>query len=169
MKFNAKTPNEKAGLLIFQSEYHFYYLCKSVKDNKAVVQLYKGNAASKNMDLLAEKEINENLKQLYFKINVNGGTCDFYFAEQAEKWQLLKDKVDGKYLSTQEAGGFIGSLFAMYATSSGMPTKNTASFKWLDYMGNDPIYKLIAPNLQVKTVRSTHGFYHCNSSICLMR
>lgn len=141
MKFNAKMPNEKAGLLIFQSEYHFYYLCKSVKDNKAVVQLYKGNAASKNMDLLAEKEINENLKQLYFKINVNGGTCDFYFAEQAEKWQLLKDKVDGKYLSTQEAGGFIGSLFAMYATSSGMPTKNTASFKWLDYTGNDPIYK----------------------------
>ncbi|RZK90033.1 MAG: glycoside hydrolase family 43 protein, partial [Hymenobacter sp.] len=56
-------------------------------------------------------------------------------------WNVLKDQVDGKFLSTQVAGGFIGCLVGMYATSSGQPTANTASFKYLKYEGNDPVYK----------------------------
>jgi len=28
---------------------------------------------------------------------------------------MLKDNVDGKFLSTETAGGFVGSVFAMYA------------------------------------------------------
>lgn len=138
MTFDAVKPNEKAGMLIFQGEYHFYYLCKSVKDGNQMIQLYKGNPTTKAMDLVTETKVDA--KKLQIKIEAQRGLYNFYFAETPGKWTLLKDKVDGKFLSTQTAGGFVGALFALYATSSGETSKNSAMFKWLDYSGNDEVY-----------------------------
>jgi alpha-N-arabinofuranosidase len=138
MTFEAQKPNEKAGMLIFQGEYNFYYICKSVKEGKQVVQLYQGNPKSKTMDLLTEMPISG--KKIQFKIEAQRAYYSFHFAENPGKWKLLKDKVDGKFLSTQNAGGFVGSLFALYATSSGEPSNNMATYKWLDYNGNDAVY-----------------------------
>ncbi|RZK60015.1 MAG: glycoside hydrolase family 43 protein [Pedobacter sp.] len=137
MTFEAKKPNEKAGMLIFQGEYNFYYICKSIKDGKQVVKLYQGNPKSKTMDLIIEAPITG--KKVQFKIQAQREFYSFHFSDSG-KWKLLKDKVDGKFLSTQTAGGFVGSLFALYATSSGEPSQNMASYKWLDYSGNDAVY-----------------------------
>ncbi len=138
MTFEAQQPNEKAGMLIFQGEYHFYYLCKSIKDGKQVVQLYQGNPKTKSMDLITETPISA--KKVQLKIEAQRENYSFYYTESPGKWKLLKDKVDGRFLSTQTAGGFIGSLFALYVTSSGKEANNTASFKWLDYSGNDAVH-----------------------------
>jgi hypothetical protein len=35
------------------------------------------------------------------------------------------------------AGGFVGSIYAMYATSLGWPSSSTASFDWFEYDGKD--------------------------------
>jgi xylan 1,4-beta-xylosidase len=53
---------------------------------------------------------------------------------------LAKDQ-DGKHLSTKVSGGFIGNVFAMYATSSGEKSDNKATFKYLKYSGNDAVLK----------------------------
>jgi len=139
MTFTASQSNEKAGMLIFQGEYNFYYICKSIKDGEQVVQLYKGNPSTKTMDLITEAPITA--KKVQFKIEADREFYSFYYAETPGKWKLLKDSVDGKFLSTQTAGGFVGSLFALYATSSGENSTNKASYKWLDYAGNDAVYK----------------------------
>ena len=141
MSFDAQTTNEKAGLLIFQSEYHFYYICKSIAEGKPVIQLFKGNAQTKNMDLLTQVSFNSPTNKLFLKIDAASDQYAFSYATKANTWTLLKDKLDGRYLSTQTAGGFIGAVFALYATSSGKESTNKASFKWLDYKGNDLIYK----------------------------
>ncbi|MFY7887992.1 MAG: hypothetical protein ACOVOW_03740 [Spirosomataceae bacterium] len=39
------------------------------------------------------------------------------------------------------AGGFIGCIYGMYATSSGEESSNSASFNYLKYKGNDPMFK----------------------------
>jgi xylan 1,4-beta-xylosidase len=137
--FTAKSDNEKAGLVIFQDEKHFYYLCKSTDQGKAVVQLFKSNTESKTMDLITQASVTSNKVQL--SIKAEGEQYSFRYAIKSNEWVLLKDKVDGTFLSTQVAGGFIGSLFGMYATSSGAETSNQASFKYLSYSGNDPMYK----------------------------
>lgn len=54
MNFVTKTDNEKAGLVIFQDEGHFYYLCKSTAKEKPVIQLFKSAPESKTMELLVE-------------------------------------------------------------------------------------------------------------------
>lgn len=141
LQFTATSANEKAGLTIFQDEKHFYYLCKSLAEGKEVIQLFKSNASGKTMDLLAEVPVVGAAKKVLFRIQAEGGNYSFHFALQPNKWQLLKDKVDAKFLSTKEAGGFIGCLFGMYATSSGNTTSNSASFKYLFYKGDDRMYK----------------------------
>jgi len=143
LNFKPTAANEQAGLLIFQNEYHFYFVCKSFVDGKYVVQLFKGNPKDKKMDLLAQQNLStaEAGTKLLLRIDAEKDHYDFKFAVKPDEWKLLKGNLDGKFLSTQVAGGFVGALFAMYTTSNGIPSDNKASYKWLDYEGNDEIYK----------------------------
>ena len=120
---------------------HYYFLCKSVENNQPVVQLYK--SAEKTGDpeeLLASKKI-DSQKKIFLKIEAKADKYDFYFAEKKDKWELLTGNVDGKFLSTSQAGGFVGSLFALYATSNGKPTNVSAIYDWFEYKGFDDVYK----------------------------
>ena len=70
INFKPNTENEKAGLLIFQNETHFYFLCQSVNNNTTVVQLYRSVANDKagRMELLQSQSL-QNLKgELQLKI-----------------------------------------------------------------------------------------------------
>ncbi|WP_431357423.1 glycoside hydrolase family 43 protein [Hymenobacter nitidus] len=141
LNFTPKAAHEKAGLVIFQDEKHFYYLCKSVDSGKPVLQLFKSTAEAKKMELLTQAPLKSATARVQLRTTAQGDTYSFHFSENGKAWTLLKDKVDARFLSTQVAGGFIGCLFGMYATSSGQPSTNTASFQWLKYAGNDPVYK----------------------------
>ncbi|MDT3401995.1 glycoside hydrolase family 43 protein [Mucilaginibacter terrae] len=142
LKFNANSQNEKAGLLAFQDERHFYFACRS-KDSAghAVVQLYKSSATAEKMELMAEQVLKQPNEDLKLRVTANGDTYGFDYAEGKQNWQVLKDQVDGKFLSTQVAGGFIGTLFALYGTSAGSESNNKTTFKDLSYKGDDDIYK----------------------------
>ncbi|MDB5239428.1 MAG: xylan 1,4-beta-xylosidase, partial [Spirosoma sp.] len=119
---------------------HFYYLCKSMGQGKDVLQLYKSNPKEKSMELLTEVPLKAKAGKVGLRIASMGSTYSFSFSEDTKNWTLLKNNVDAKFLSTKEAGGFIGCLYGMYATSSGEPTTNAASFHYLTYKGNDPMY-----------------------------
>jgi alpha-N-arabinofuranosidase len=141
MNFDTKIDNEKAGLAIFQDEGHFYYLCKSTANGKPVIQLFKSAPESKTMDLMVEFLAASSAEKVFLRINADGEFYSFYCAFKPKDWIPLKEKVDAKFLSTEVAGGFIGCVFGLYATSSGKETSNSASFKYLRYNGNDPMYK----------------------------
>lgn len=141
LTFTPKSDKEKAGFVILQDEGHFYFLCKSKAQDKDVLQLYQSKPRSKDMELLTEVPLDAKVGKLGLRIESQGDQYRFYYATDAKNWQLLKDKVDGKFLSTKVAGGFIGCLYGLYATSSGEPTTNSASFQYLKYAGDDPMYK----------------------------
>ncbi|GAB3688623.1 glycoside hydrolase family 43 protein [Spirosoma flavus] len=141
LTFMPKSDKEKAGLTILQDESHFYFLCKSQSQGKDVLQLYKGVPRSKEMELLTETPLNSKVEKVGLRITSQGDTYSFYTSTDAKNWTLMKDKVDGKFLSTKVSGGFIGCVYGLYATSSGEPTTNTASFQFLKYKGDDPMYK----------------------------
>lgn len=143
--FNPKNKNEKAGLLIFQDEAHFYYLCKSKNGNDNVVQLYKSNtdSSSNNMEMIASQKLEEQNsgKELILKIVTKGKDYAFYFGYNADNLQLLKENIDATILSINKAWGFTGNVYAMYATSLGNPCNNVAHYDWFEYNGNDEVYK----------------------------
>lgn len=139
MSFNPSSSNEKAGIVIVQDESHYYFLAKSKKEGKDVLQLFKSKGTT--TELLAEKFIEANSESINLKISSNKNTYSFYFSENSNNWILLKDRVDAKFLSTNVAGGFIGCLYGMYATSNGEKSNSTASFKFIKYGGNDSVFK----------------------------
>jgi alpha-N-arabinofuranosidase len=145
INFLPKIENEKAGLLVFHNEEHFYFLCRSVEGNEPVVQLFKSckETVRDTMELLASQKIpkEQSEKELFLKIEARGNTYAFFYSSEPAKWNLLKEGVDATWLSTRVAGGFVGSMYAMYATSSSKMSTNTASYNWFEYRGNDDVYK----------------------------
>ncbi len=146
LDFSPAAENEKAGLLIFQNENHFYLLCKSMQGTESVIQLYQsgdGERSKDAMELMASHtiEADQSEKELYLKIEAKGDSYSFSYGFGPNRWNLLKDSVDAKYLSTKVAGGFVGCLYALYATSLGRSCNNEAYFDWFQYNGEDEIYK----------------------------
>lgn len=141
MRFNAASDHEKAGLVAFQNEKHFYFLALTQKGGEQVIKLYKSNPDGGDIEELAHLPLEMESKSVRLAIESKGDTYSFHYSVNGKDWQLVKDKVDAKFLSTKEAGGFIGCLYGMYATSSGEEVENTASFEYLKYAGNDPVFR----------------------------
>jgi len=136
MQFNPAAENEKAGLIVFQNERHFYYLCQSVADGKPVVQLYKDSILVTSIPVNIKKN-----KNICFKIEASNDKYSFYYSIQKNKWIAVQENMDGKFLSTKEAGGFVGCLYALYATSDGIASANKASYDWFEVKNADEVYK----------------------------
>lgn len=136
LQFDAAAENEKAGLLLFQNEKRYYYLCKSIKDGKPVVELLKGTELIKTETLSLKSG-----QEVFFKIEAKNDQYIFYYATSKNQWKILADNVDGKYLSTKSAGGFVGCLYSLYATSNEKSSINKAVYNWFEVRNDDEVYK----------------------------
>ena len=147
MDFKPASADEFAGIVALQNETHYYALGKTMANGKAVVQLRKSenatDAGSPETSLLAEMPLTrkEMKKPLYLKIDFNAGKYAFYYGSKNGTWKLLQDNVDGTFLSTRTAGGFVGVTLGIYATSQGKPSTGKAVFDWFNYEGNDLVYR----------------------------
>lgn len=142
VQFSPNRENEKAGLLVFQNESHYYLLAKSFSSGKPVVQLLQssGSEADASNKLLAQADLPTH-SSLQLKVEANGDAYSFYYAVEEKPWVLLLDKVDARFLSTEVAKGFVGVLYAMYATSEGKASQQSASFDWFESKNDDEVYK----------------------------
>lgn len=138
MIFNPLTGRERAGMLIFQNETHYYFLARSLENNIPVVQLFQSGIGKEQ--LLASAKLSQSV-DLFLKIEAKGDHYAFYYGQKKDQWLLLKDSVDGKFLSTKQAGGFVGCMYALYAVIPDRENKASALFDWFEYKGDDGIYK----------------------------
>ena len=143
MKFSPTASNEQAGLIAFQSESHYYLLCQSLKEGSPVVQAFQ--ATEDSLRLLAEQAIPSSDAALQLNISFNESAYTFAFAREGEDWEMLPATAPSTYLSTKEAGGFVGTLLAMYATSNDLESSNTATFRHITYQGNDEVFNQPTP------------------------
>jgi alpha-N-arabinofuranosidase len=141
LEFNAVSENEKAGLLIFQNEDHYYFICKSIEDNNPVIQLFKSEK-NERTELIKSVKIPDQFLEakISLKIVADRDKYSFFYSFN-EEWELLADNVDANFLSTRTAGGFVGCLFALYATSNNQQTNNKAQYDFYEYSGDDEVYK----------------------------
>ena len=144
LQFTSNDSLEKAGLMVFQNENHFYYLCQSVDKGQPVIQLYQSfenRADSNKMILLASQPLANNQKQL-LKLKIKGDNDQYsFYYNSGSNWQALKENVDGKFLSTKVAGGFVGTTIGLYATALGRQSNSVAYYDWFEYKGDDAVYK----------------------------
>jgi alpha-N-arabinofuranosidase len=146
LHFTPKQENEQAGLVIFQNEHHYYFIAKSLVDGKEAVQLFKGPGIEHPKSppvLLATRSLSGKAAAISFKIEAQNDRYHFYFSETGKDWISLAENIDGKFLSTKNAKGFVGAVYGMYATSNGKPGKgNQAAFSWFECKNEDRVYKM---------------------------
>ncbi|KGO95150.1 glycoside hydrolase family 43 protein [Flavobacterium subsaxonicum] len=137
LEFTAQSENEKAGLAVFQSEKNYYYFCKSVHNNKNVLQLIK--YSTDHTEVIKEVALEPDASTVVLQIVSKGAYYSFYYAVGKGKPLLFADNVDAKYLSTKTAGGFVGCIYGLYATSQGIASTNVAVYDYLQLSNEDGV------------------------------
>lgn len=140
MTFSAGAENEQSGIVAFQNETHYYYLCKSITGGKPVVHLIKGTDAGSEVVASADLSM-KSAEYIRLKITSDTDAYRFYYAEEDGDWLSLGEEQPATYLSTRVAGGFVGVTLAMYTSSNGMESANAAVFDWFEYSGFDKVFE----------------------------
>ncbi len=126
MFYKPTIENDKAGMVAFQNEEHYYFLGVSMHEGKRIILLEKGS--DQGPVTIKQIPVN-NTDHIFLKIDARGEFYDFYYATQPDTWILVEKDVDGTLLSTKTAGGFVGTYFGMYAFVPASEIQNTGRLK----------------------------------------
>jgi xylan 1,4-beta-xylosidase len=119
MHFAPRASGDAAGLVAFQSDSFYYFLGETLHDGKPVVRLVRRAAARDGGAevTVAEAALSRADGPVYLRIQARGAKYDFSYGERPGEWRSLAKDADGTILSTHVAGGFVGTMLAMYAYS----------------------------------------------------
>ena len=116
LDFNPVNTGEKAGLVLFKDETHQYMLCVAMTDGGKQVQVIRVGEGGKE-ETVGFSPLEKAADDIRLKIVSRGLYFDFYYAKADGEWLPLAKDVDAGYLSTKNAGGFTGTVIALYASS----------------------------------------------------
>ena len=134
MEFTPKKENESAGLILLQSENYQYRLEKYLSPNgNSMIRLIK--AAGKDDEIIASEEYPKDEMPFTLAAINKDMKLSFYYGKDKSSLVCLKDNMDTRILSTEYAGGFVGTLAGVFATGGGENTGNYADVIFADYRG----------------------------------
>ena len=132
MEFSPKNSGENAGMVLFQNEkYHFRFVV-SLIDDQQYIQLIKCN----NLEEITIRQEVYSQNNIILKITSRGQDYNFYYGEQTLHQKIFAENIDGRMLSTDIAGGFVGTYIGMYAAGNGKHCETYAHFDWFEYKEN---------------------------------
>jgi alpha-N-arabinofuranosidase len=114
--FTPKADGDRAGLTALQSDEFFYFLGVVREAGKPVLRLERRAGTSDPVDgvVVAQAPLPAT-GPVDLKITARAGEYDFSYAVKPGDWKVLKAGADGTILSTRKAGGFVGTMFGVYA------------------------------------------------------
>jgi len=102
-----------AGLAVFQSENAWYFLGVRRAAGLEVFLERRGGARTETIAHAAVRDV----PRLKLKVSGDARAYSFYFDADGSGWKPLKEGDDGSILSTDVAGGFVGTVVGPYARS----------------------------------------------------
>jgi len=122
LTFKPKTIQDIAGLVCFQNEQYNFIFGKTLVKAKESIVLYRSDGKRTR---LACKAIPTEYKDanIQLKIAGKGSNYSFYVSYNGTDWVTIAEDADAHNLSTQDAGGFTGTLIGPYASSALQPDK----------------------------------------------
>ncbi|GKX65767.1 glycoside hydrolase family 43 protein [Inconstantimicrobium mannanitabidum] len=145
MEFNPQNECETAGIALVQNDNHQFRLEYAIENDQKIIRLMKCVSKS-NVDFINGTFNYENIESelikkvfssqvIYLKVIARGQEYSFYYGESLDKMELLAGDIDGRILSSDVAGGFVGTYIGLFASSNGKESDNVADFDWFDYKG----------------------------------
>ncbi len=118
MIYDPQKLGDVAGLVAFQAE-NYHYILGVTLNEKGQKEIFVKKAEGDKKNVIASKVLNGVSNNTYFlKITFEGGKYIFSYALNKNDWKNLYKDADGTVLSTNEAGGFVGTVIGMYAYSN---------------------------------------------------
>ncbi|MBU3099489.1 MULTISPECIES: glycoside hydrolase family 43 protein [Clostridium] len=147
MEFNTQNEYETAGIALIQNNNHQFRLEYSIENGQKVIRLIKC-IAKINLDFKNATFSYENIEStlahkvfsseaVYLKVSAKGQEYNFYYGSSLNEMELLAGNIDGRILSSDVAGGFIGTYIGLFASSNGKYSNNIVDFDWFDYKSQD--------------------------------
>jgi len=136
MRFRPEIENECAGLVVFQSHKYHYQFVLTMKGDTRVLRLIKH--AGDEVTVMAEHDCDSVADDAVFSLNVTAKGQDLSFGYRADDGSYIPvyENADARILSTDVAGGFVGTTIGMYASSNGAEAGDkSALFYELAYSG----------------------------------
>ena len=106
-----RSPGTAAGLAAYQNETHWYFFGTRRVDGMLQLFLERRAGDDRRTVQAATVAAPDTLRLL---IKGNGGRYSFFY-DAGDGWQLLHDNDDASILSTEVAGGFVGTVLGPYA------------------------------------------------------
>ena len=121
MRYAPERAGDRAGLVALQNDLFYYFFGLTQRDGVTAIELARRSGSDDPVagQVLVSKVIDTGREAVRLRISARGGLYDFEYAVGDGSWTTLAEDVDGKVLSTQTAGGFVGSLVGMYAERQG--------------------------------------------------
>jgi xylan 1,4-beta-xylosidase len=119
--------DSEAGLAALQNDTNYFFLSLAYSGGKAQEIFLERHAGyDGKREVIAKAQVPPSVKAVELQIEGEGKDYRFLWrANDQQEWRILKDQVDGSILSTQDAGGFVGTLIGMHVRTSS--TETTAS------------------------------------------
>lgn len=117
--FNASTEFElpaqqtSAGIVALQSETAHYYF--GVKPGAKGLEIFIEQANKKSPKVIYHKRVKELAQPINLRIEGDAGKIHFSYKNSQGKYKYVLKNADAKMLSTEVAGGFVGTLLGIHA------------------------------------------------------
>ena len=123
--FEPQAANEHAGLALLQNnDNHFLF----VVENGEARLVLRRRGEEETLGAVAA-----GAGRHYLKVEARDQEYSFYYADAPEAWVPVAEKTDGRVLSTQVAGGFVGAYIGLYASANGHQSGAWADFDYFEY------------------------------------
>lgn len=133
--FHFNDNEDAAGIICFQNEKFNYRLQLTLKGKIIMLQLIK--AAGGEDEILAEEVMTGGRKEvpIVLRVVAEHQKLRFEYGPDERNMYVLTDNIDASILSTEVAGGFVGTVVGMFAVSGGdyKAHKFYADFDWFRY------------------------------------
>ncbi|MCL2190958.1 MAG: glycoside hydrolase family 43 protein [Treponema sp.] len=119
MQFRPDAENECAGLVIFQNHKYHYQFVLTLKNDDRVLRLIKCDNGEET--ILAEHNCKVPTDAgIFLRIIAKGQELSFGYGQDGQNYTVVCGNADARILSTDVAGGFVGTTIGMYASSNGV-------------------------------------------------
>ena len=105
--------NTSAGLAAFQNEQHHYYFGVKTHDHQSMLFIEKANGTAPQT--IYQLPLEKKLKKITLKMSVDAGKISFFYHNKQGQTQTALQDADATILSTEVAGGFIGTTIGVHA------------------------------------------------------
>ena len=133
LDFAPADADEQAGIVILQNtSYHYTCLAGTDGSTTVVTVVKTENGESQQV---GKTILDAPCHSLLLRLDADGQDLSFSLSEGDGKYTTIAEKLDGRILCTDAAGGFVGNTIGIYATANGKESQTFAAFDYIEYTG----------------------------------